>query len=166
MTDAKHHGMRTRRVLDHEMRLDHPPARVFPLLCPTREYDWIEPWDCELLFSRSGYAELDCVFATAFPGDASDTGGPEVWVCSRHEPDARIEFVRVGAHRAMRYEITLAPEGDGTRLRWRQVVTALDAEGDREVAALDETAYAGKMRMLESMLAHYLDTGECLRTGG
>ena len=21
------------------------PERVFPLLCPTREYEWIEPWE-------------------------------------------------------------------------------------------------------------------------
>jgi hypothetical protein len=25
------------------------PDKVFPFLCPTREYDWIEPWKCRMV---------------------------------------------------------------------------------------------------------------------
>jgi hypothetical protein len=62
------------------------PERVFPLLCPVREYDWIEEWTCKVLHSESGVAELDCVFRTLFDGE------PMTWVVSRYEPPIRIEF--------------------------------------------------------------------------
>jgi len=48
------------------------PSRVFPLLCPVREADWLEGWDPLLIVSESGIAEPDCVFVTpAKPHDAS-----------------------------------------------------------------------------------------------
>ena len=56
-------------------RTDHfdvpaTPDRVFPLLCPVREYEWIPGWECDVLHSVSGVAEEDCVFRTRFPGTA------------------------------------------------------------------------------------------------
>lgn len=75
------------------------PDRVFPLLCPAREYEWIEPWQCDLVYSSSGVAEPHCVFTTRFPDDSSD----EVWVISRYEPNRLIEFVRVNADRVICY---------------------------------------------------------------
>jgi hypothetical protein len=64
------------------MRLDAPPDRIFPLLCPVREYDWIPTWSCDMIYSESGVAENDCVFATAFP----EEGPRESWVVVRYEP--------------------------------------------------------------------------------
>lgn len=151
--------MPARTVLRHTMHLDAPPEAVFPLLCPVREYEWIEPWTCELVYTRSGVAEPDCVFRTDFPDD----GPPDTWVVSRHEPPARIEFVRVNPLRAMRYSITLAPEGSGrTRAEWQQVITGLGEEGDRLVAGLDDAAFVEEMRTLERLLNHFLATGERL----
>ena len=40
------------------------PEKVFPLLCPVREADWIPGWQYELVYSESGVAELGCVFTT------------------------------------------------------------------------------------------------------
>ncbi len=55
-----------------------PPSRVFPLLCPVREADWLEGWDPPLVLSNSGVAERDCVFLTdASPGHA-------IWYVTRH----------------------------------------------------------------------------------
>lgn len=36
----------------------------FPLLCPSREADWIPGWDCDLIYTSDGYAEDKCVFTT------------------------------------------------------------------------------------------------------
>ena len=144
-------------VFNEEMYLDHAPEAVWPLLCPVREYEWIAHWECELLHSASGVNELGCVFRTAFPAE----GGPEVWVTSRFEPCERLEFVRVNERRAIRFVIGLRPEGAGTRLRWTHHVTALDAAGRAGLAGRAET-FAQQIRMLESMLGHYLATGACL----
>ncbi|HEY3366337.1 MAG TPA: hypothetical protein VGK74_14880 [Symbiobacteriaceae bacterium] len=84
-------------------RFQAPPSTVFPLLCPVREYEWIEPWQCEMLHSESGIAEKNCVFRTRGPSD-------DVWVINNYEPNTRIEFVRVNALRVM----TLATEAVAT----------------------------------------------------
>ena len=60
-------GVRTRRSF--RMQLASSPEKIFPLLCPTCEYDWIDTWKCRMIYSDSGHAELDCVFKTDFPSD-------------------------------------------------------------------------------------------------
>ena len=52
----------------YTQRLTAAPARVFPLLCPVREADWIEGWDPISVWSESGVAEPDCVFTTPSDG--------------------------------------------------------------------------------------------------
>src|ERR1039457_1890234 len=68
-----------------------PPERVFPLLCPVREADWLPGWQYRLIYSDSGVAELGCVFTTPNPpasttrdGAASET----TWIVSDHDPAA------------------------------------------------------------------------------
>ncbi len=138
------------------MTLPAPPERVFPLLGPVREYEWIPTWSCELVFSRSGIAELDCVFRTRFPAD-----GPEdTWVVSRYQPPRSIEFVRVNAWRSMRYAIGLEDGRDGTtRATWTQILTVLHPDGNRLVDEQTDEAFAARMVALEKLLNHYLTTG-------
>lgn len=135
-----------------------PPGKVFPLLCPVREYEWIEPWKCEMLHSDSGIAEKCCVFRTRMPGESSD----DVWVISRYEPDKRIEFVRVNALRTMCLSITLTDNGDGTtRAVNEQLLVGLTEQGNGALGAMAE-GFSFEMRMGEAMLNHYLTTGKKL----
>jgi hypothetical protein len=69
------------------MTVDAEGTAVFPLLCPVREYDWIDVWSCDVIYSESGIAELGCVFLTDLPGR-----GTETWVVTRFEPEFVIEF--------------------------------------------------------------------------
>ena len=47
------------------------PSKVFPLLCPVREADWVDGWDPLVVLTQSGVAEPECVFVTeARPSDA------------------------------------------------------------------------------------------------
>lgn len=48
---------RLRTIRTHTIVLEAAPEGVFPLLCPVREYDWIEPWRCRMIYSQSGFAE-------------------------------------------------------------------------------------------------------------
>jgi hypothetical protein len=142
-----------------EQQLNSTPGKVFPLLCPTREYDWIETWKCELVFSDSGFAELDCVFTTIFPGDEKET-----WVVDRFEPNQLIQFIRSSENRVIRYCIQLTDNGNGTTTaKWEQMVTSLTEEGTRYVANLANNEFEKKIKGLEMMLNHYLETGEMLR---
>jgi hypothetical protein len=152
---------KTDRVRVHFRQPQHvraEPETIFPLLCPVREFDWIPTWDCDLVYTESGFAEEGCVFRT----DAGD-GGLDTWVVSRYEPPKRISFVRVNRLRVIRYDIYLEPEGDGsTALIWEQEITALDDEGDRHVAAQSQEEFAATIGKVERMLEHYLETGEAM----
>ena len=37
-----------RIVRMNTIEVEAPLEEVFPLLCPVREYDWVEPWKCEM----------------------------------------------------------------------------------------------------------------------
>jgi hypothetical protein len=148
-----------RTVLKHTMLLERDPEIVFPLLCPVREYEWISTWKADLIYSRSGLAELDCIFQTSFPTD----GPKDTWVVCRYEKPTLVEFVRVNAIRAIRYTITLRQFGEGkTEAEWRQIVTGLDDEGDRLVEGLSNDAFKKRMEALKGMLNHFMSTGKML----
>lgn len=132
------------------------PDRVFPLLCPVREYDWIPGWECEVLRAVSGVAEEDCIFRTRFPRD----GDPMTWVVSRYEPSERIEFTCfVPESHVMRLKIELERRPDGTRLRWTRRWHSVGARGDAWIASFSEDDYRQIMSRLERLLSHYLATG-------
>jgi len=152
----------SKRVV-REYRMVHKarPERIFPLLCPVREYDWIPLWRCELLYTQSGVAELGCVFRTDF----GDQWGPETWVVSHYRPGEKIAFVRTGALRTTRYEVILEGDRDDTaltHLTWRQEITGLNPEGNKLVAAPGDEEFQAMMAALNEMLAYYLATGKSL----
>ena len=95
----------------YTMTADAPPAEVFPLLCPVREYEWIEPWSCDMVFSESGLAESNAVFRTRFPAQ----GGEETWIVCRYEKDRAIAFIRlVPGFKVNRLDIDLTAASDRT----------------------------------------------------
>lgn len=149
---------RVRVRFAHKMRVHHEPEKVFPLLCPVREFDWIPSWDCRIVYTESGLAERGCVFQTGTSGDSVDT-----WVVSHYKPAERISFVRINPLRTIQYDITLRRESDGsTSLDWQQEITALHEAGDRHVAEQKAEDFAAMIEKVEAMLEHYLETGEPL----
>ncbi len=44
----------------YTMTIAADAATIFPLLCPVREFDWIDVWSCDVVYSESGVAELGC----------------------------------------------------------------------------------------------------------
>lgn len=149
---------RKRVVYRYPMVVKATAEDIFPLLCPVAEYDWISHWQCDVLYTGSGKAELGCVFATDF----DDGYGREVWVVYHYEPLKKIAFVRGGEKRTMRYEISLAEEGGQTSLLWQQEVTALDDAGDALIQNKGEQRFSSQMALLEKQLCHYLEYGKAL----
>lgn len=143
-----------------DMRINASPEAIWPQLCPVREYDWIEVWECELVHSVSGFNELGCVFRTDFPADC----GLDTWVTNRFEENELLEFVRINEHRAIRYVIELKADGDVTDMTWTQHVTPLTDKG-REIAAGKPHEFSEQMAMVGKMLNHYLTTGTMLKAG-
>lgn len=151
---------RVRRT--YTQRLVAEPTRVFPLLCPVREADWIEGWDPPLVLSRSGVAEPDCVFVTrASPGDA-------IWYVTRHEPESGfVEMLKITPQvTACRLTIQLRPADIGCEATVTYCHTSLGPEGDAFVAGFTEEHYERFMRDWESRLNHHLTHGSLLRAPG
>ncbi|NTU72240.1 MAG: hypothetical protein HGB10_10555 [Coriobacteriia bacterium] len=143
----------------YTQRLTAAPGRVFPLLCPVREADWIEGWDPILVRSESGVAEPDCVFITA-----SD-GGDAVWYITRHEPTAgEVEMIKITPDvTACRLLIRLTASAEGTDAQVTYSHTSLGPAGDEFVEGFTREHYVRFMQDWESRLNHYLATGRMLR---
>jgi len=146
------------------------PEKVFPLLCPVREADWIPGWRYELIHSDSKVAEFGCIFTTQDPVvesekyAARDGGSPvTTWICTEYNPAAfRVAYVWIKPGLvATELWIRLAPAGDGStssQIRFRY--TGLSPEGNRQVESYDRKWFEAKMRGWETAINHYLYTGE------
>ena len=148
-------------VLTATMLLQHSPEEIFPLLCPVKEYDWIEHWKCDLLYSESGVNELGCIFRTAFPEQEE-----EVWVTSRWEPSSRVEFVRNGANKVILFSIALEPTDAGTKLVWSQKLIGITEKGNAMIEAANPEEFSNMVAALENMIDYYLKHGAMYRETG
>lgn len=148
-----------RVIRTYTQQLVAEPTRVFPLLCPVREADWLDGWDPVKVFSESGVAESDCVFLTgANPHDA-------VWYITRHEPDQSfVEMIKITPGvTACRLTIQLHPAAGGSEATLTYAHTSLGPEGDSFVASYTEQFYEQFMRDWETRMNHYLEHGNILR---
>jgi hypothetical protein len=139
-----------------------PPERVFPLLCPVREKEWVPNWNPKRVLSASGVAERDGIFITeAAPHDA-------IWVITRHDAGAGIlEMVKVTPHHTVcKLEIALKASGEqGTQAEIAYQYTTLGPLGEAFLKGFTEEWYRDFMKEWEAALNHYLTTGEMLATG-
>jgi len=135
--------------------IEAPTERVFPLLCPVREEEWLPGWEAEILHSESGIAELGCVFRTDLAGRGVGT-----WVCTRYEPTRHIEFATFWSAGAVdRLALTLAERRGGCSLTWHRELVGLDDTGNRYLADQDIDVVAARLRHAGEVLAHYCATG-------
>ena len=135
------------------------PERVFPLLCPVREAEWIDGWEPALVLSYSGVAEPDCVFLTpASPFEA-------IWYVTRHEPDRwLLEMIKITPDvTACKLTIQIRPADPGSEATVTYTHTSLGPQGDAFVASFTEEYYHQFMLEWESRINHFLSHGEALR---
>jgi hypothetical protein len=138
------------------------PSRVFPLLCPVREADWIEGWDPLAVFSQSGVAEADCVFITEESPDNA------IWYITRHEPaSALVEMIKITpAVTACKLTIRLRRTENGSEASVTYAHTSLGPAGDAFIDSFTDAHYRQFMRDWEARINHYLSHGIALRAGG
>lgn len=144
----------------YTQRLVAGPERVFPLLCPVREADWIEGWDPLVVLTGSGVAEPDCVFVTQADPH------PAVWYVTRHEPERGfVEMLKLTPEvTACRVTIDVRPAGDGSEATITYSHTSLGLEGDAFLDTFTEAYYRDFMAEWEARINHYLEHGTMLHT--
>lgn len=131
------------------------PEKIFPLLCPVLEYDWIPSWRTKLIHSKSGFAEENCIFETRF------ADGPTFWVCTRYEPTKYIEYTCFAQHGLIvRLKITLKVVPAGTQIVWNRSWHAYNVEGEAQVKQWSASQYEEMMNQRKAEMEYYLRTGE------
>lgn len=140
-----------------------PPEKVFPLLCPVREADWVPGWEYRLIYSESGVGEYGCVFITPNEDDTETT-----WVVTDYDPTSfciAFAWVNPGLV-AAQIRISLSRKSsDSTHAHIRYSYTGLSPEGNREVERYDQKWFQHKMRSWEAAINHYLRTGRRMDAG-
>jgi len=156
------------RRITHEYTQNNvaPPEKVFPLLCPVREADWVPGWEYRLIYSGSGVAEYGCVFITP-----NDGGTETTWMVTDYDPTAyRIAFAWVNPGQvAAQIGICLSRSAEApgqTSALIRYSYTGLSVEGNREVERYDQKWFRHKMQSWEAAINRYLQTGKRIDAAG
>jgi hypothetical protein len=145
-----------------------PPERVFPLLCPVREADWVPGWQYRLIYSESGVVEYGCVFITP-----NEDGTEATWVVTDYDAASfRIAFAWVNPGLVVaQIRISLRKSETPASLAHTSALiqytyTGLSKEGNREVEGYDQKWFRHKMQSWEAAINHYLQTGKRSDTAG
>ncbi len=143
-----------------EQTIHADPTRVFDLLCPVRESEWLDGWDYTLLHSESGLAEEGCVFLSRQEGE-KDT----IWMITKRDVQNReIEFVRVTPEsRIARLCIAVDEKAESvSTVKITYVITAICEQGNKFLEAFTQKNFEAGMKFWEASMNYYLETGKKL----
>ncbi|HSB79554.1 MAG TPA: SRPBCC family protein [Candidatus Methylomirabilis sp.] len=149
-----------RTTRTYRQTINATPEKVFPLLCPVREAEWLDGWQYDMISSESGLIEEGAVFSTPHAGEA-DT----MWIVTKHDPGKReVEFVRfTHASRICVLRIAVSAKAENTSfVDISYTYTATAPEGNAFIESLTEAIFVEAMRVWEKSLNYFLATGKKL----
>lgn len=149
------------KTLSYEQINEGNPSEVFPLLCPVRETEWLDGWKYQMIHSKSGIIEKDCVFSTPQHGEA-DT----IWQTTQYDPENYlIEFLRITPQESVtKINIQLEPQGDKqTKALIQYQYTGLNEAQNQFIQEGLAQSFQESMQWWEKAINHYLKTGELLK---
>ena len=134
---------------------------VFPLLCPVREEDWIDGWNCKMIHSISGLIEENCVFTTEHHSKLET-----VWHVTQYDKENyKIEFIRVTPNEnTVRINIELEKiDSITTKSHISYMYTILDKKDIVAKMNEIEQSFLESMTYWEKAINYYLKTGKMLK---
>jgi hypothetical protein len=142
------------------LKIDSSAKKIFPLLCPKRELEWIPGWKYEMIYSKSGFNEEGCIFKTK-----ESHGREVVWTTVIYDPEIfKIKFMNfaVGLF-ILKFEIDLSEKPEKkTEMEVKQTYTSLSKKGNYFLDKIIDELFIKKMKMLEITLNHFLKTGKLM----
>lgn len=161
------------------------PSKIFHLLCPIEEYKWIPKWQCEVLHSKSGHAELGCVFKEDFTSSfifntkigaifwgitRSHLLSPKlpetIWNISKYDLNShRIQFtVETENIATIIYDVDIIELGkESSEVTWYYQFTPLNKQGLQMINSSTKRKVELTLKFLGETLAHYCKTGDMLK---
>ena len=147
-----------RTTKTYRQTINATPEKVFPLLCPVREAEWLDGWQYAMIYSESGLIEEGTVFSTPHAGEA-DT----VWIVTKHDPEKReIEFARfTPASRTCVLRLAVSAKAEtGSFVDISYTYTATTPAGNAFIESLTEEAFVEAVGFWERSMNNFLDTGK------
>lgn len=149
-----------RTIRTYRQTINAAPEKVFPLICPVREAEWLDGWQYAMIYSESGLVEEGAVFSTPHAGEA-DT----VWIVTKHDPGKRqVEFVRfTHASRICVLRIAVSAKTENSSfVDISYTYTATAPEGNAFVESLTEAVFVEAVSFWEKSMNYFLATGKKL----
>ena len=126
------------------------PETIFPLLCSTKEAEWLPGSNHKLIYSETGYAENGYIFQSDFFGF-----GLETWVRFEHNPNESLAYVRCSENLVIIFRIDLIQtRSNSTDIGFSLMFTSLTNNGNRILAELPDEMPFGDV---VSALSHYIN---------
>ncbi len=155
-----------RVAASHAEIIKRSPGKIFPLLCPVQEYNWIDQWDCEIIFSNREGIENNCIFKEYQSGPVLfDSDVPTYWIVSTYDiTNRRIQFVLMSDLVAIsKIEVEVKKMGDGkSSVSWSMVITGICEEGNKHIGKSTRNKAKLYLTVLGKALKHYCEKGEKL----
>ena len=149
-----------RTIKTYRQTIDATPEKVFPLLCPVREAEWIDGWQYAMIYSASGLVEEGAVFSTPHAGEA-DT----VWIVTKHDPGKReVEFARfTHASRICVLRIAVSAKTENSSfVDISYTYTATAPAGNAFIESLTDAVFVEAVSFWEKSMNYFLATGKKL----
>ena len=155
MTESK-----KRLVISRKSRLEHPCEDVFGLACPIKEDEWIPGWreQREIIYSKSGYAELGCIFTTI---NVPNLMAPATWVNNIYEPFDRIQYSAMNDKLVYQMWWNLKKVNKGCEVVMTRTWTALTPEAEDFLEIIGKSVKQKPLDLFE-LIGHYLTTGKMM----
>jgi len=149
-----------RTTREYRQTIHATPEKIFPLLCPAREAEWLDGWRYTMIYSESGLVEEGAVFST--PGeDEEDT----VWIVSKHDPKSyQVEFVRL-THRSRTCVLKIAvraKDGGSSYVNVSYTYTGIAPAGNDFINHFTKEAFLEAVIFWEKSMNYFLETGQRL----
>lgn len=129
------------------------PGRIFPLLCPAREKEWLPGWDARMIWSASGVAERGAVFETR------NEAGRTLWIVTEYDPPRRVAFARWQPEGiVVHIEISLGRHHDeSSAVCISYTYTAADDAGATALAGITEESWLRTMSFWQESMNAWLE---------
>ncbi len=138
-----------------EMTLSSIRDSIFPLLCPIREYEWLNDWKCTMIYSESGIAENNGIFYVkmGFP-----LFKKQVFQVINYVPNENITFlIFLNNLTTLKFSLTLESVSDSsTKLTLDYKLTGLSGFGNLFLKKNAKKIISKNAELIESDLRYWL----------
>jgi len=145
---------------EYRQTIKATPEKVFALLCPVREAEWLDGWRYNTIYSESGLVEDGAVFNTPNEGE-EDT----IWIVTKYDSETlEVEFARF-THKSRTCVLRIAVKSKDENSSYVDVsytYTGITPAGNNFIDNFTQEEFLELVTFWEKSMNYYLETGNRL----